>query len=203
MEIEFMEGKIEFEKHLNVLDEMALRFSGYLKRAGIDHAFLSGYVAILFGRNRSSEDIDVVCGPMSFEKFTSLWDLVHSDMECIITSDNKEAFEEYLCQETALRFAMKGGFIPNVEMFIARNPLHDRAIAESIDVILNGTPLPISPLEQQIAYKVYMGSEKDLEDARFLFKLMEERLDKAAIHELLIDLDVNIEYAKKILGWSA
>ena len=43
----------------NRLDELAIGFSEILSRQGIDHAFVAGYVAILTGRPRSTDDIDV------------------------------------------------------------------------------------------------------------------------------------------------
>jgi hypothetical protein len=41
------------------LDTLAIDFSRILSRLGIDHVFVAGYVAILAGRSRSTEDIDV------------------------------------------------------------------------------------------------------------------------------------------------
>ncbi len=49
----------------------------------------------------------------------------------------------------------------------------------AIEVELNKTDkVRISPLELQIAYKLFLGSKKDLEDARFLFDLFKNKIDK-------------------------
>ena len=42
----------------NRLDELAAGFSEILSRLDIDHVFVAGYVAILAGRSRSTEDTD-------------------------------------------------------------------------------------------------------------------------------------------------
>lgn len=202
MEITFEDNVVSFTKVLSKLDELALCFSESLSKAGIKHVFLSGYLAILFGRNRASEDIDVVCERVTFEIFTGFWKDIHETFECIITSDIKTAFDDYLSKGTALRFARKGKFIPNVEMKFETTELHKKALLESLKVVVNGRNLPISPLEQQIAYKLYMRSEKDIEDARFLFKLFEENLDKEELIKHLEALEVSKTLAKQYLGWS-
>ncbi|MEE9116487.1 MAG: hypothetical protein V3U09_06270, partial [Thermoplasmata archaeon] len=69
MEIDFKDKRISFARELSKLDKLALHFSERLSTAGIKHVFLSGYIAILFGRNRMSEDIGVVCEEVPFEKF--------------------------------------------------------------------------------------------------------------------------------------
>jgi len=69
-------------------------------------------------------------------------------------------------------------------------------------VIVNGRNLFIPTLEQQIAYKLFMDSEKDIEDARFLFKLFEENLDKQNLIEFLKALDISMDQSKTYLGWS-
>ena len=57
MEIEFKGNKIKFNKELNELDKFVLKFVAVLERLKIKYVLISGYVAILFGRSRSSENI--------------------------------------------------------------------------------------------------------------------------------------------------
>ena len=155
----------------------------------------------MFGRNRASEDIDIVCEKISIEKFTRFWDEIHMNFECIITSDLNNAYYNYLMKNTAIRFAYKGEFIPNIELKFAKTDLHRIALDNSVKVVLNKNEIPISPLEQQIAYKLFMTSEKDLEDARFLFKLFEENLDKQKLIEYIDNLKISLDEAKSCLGW--
>ena len=202
MEMEFEGRQITLNKELSKLDELALRFSDCLNALEIENVFLSGYVAILFGRNRASEDVDCICKPISYERFVKFWELISEDLECIITSNIEDAYNEYLKSGTALRFANKGKFIPNVEMKFATTAMHKKALSDSLEVILNGRKLHIAPFEQQIAFKLYMGSEKDIEDARFLFKLFEENLDKIELITYFEALKVPKGNVKMYLGWS-
>jgi len=43
-------------------------------------------------------------------------------------------------------------------------------------VELNGEILPIAHIESQISYKLYLGSEKDIEDAKYLYDIFEKKL---------------------------
>ncbi len=202
MELSIKGRVIEFDKELSELDELALHFSERLTSLGIKHVFLSGYVAILFGRNRTSEDIDVVCEKVTLDKFKEFWVDIHRNLRCIITSDVNTAYNEYLIKGTAIRFAHPEEFIPNVEMKLVATKMHNTALSSALNVVVNGRNLPIPPLEQQIAYKLFMGSEKDIEDARFLFKLFDENVDKQELIEYLRALKVSIKRSKMYLGWS-
>ncbi len=202
MEFLFEGRRLSFTKELSKLDDLALYFSERLSAASIRHVFLSGYVAILFGRNRASEDIDVVCESVPFEQFARFWEDIHQNLECIITSNVRAAYDDYLQTGVAVRFAHKGTMIPNVEMKFTTSDMHRVALSTPLEVIVNGRHMPISPLEPQIAYKLFMGSEKDIEDARFLFKLFDEYLDKSRLTNYLESLRVSIPLARRYLGWS-
>lgn len=200
--IDFNGSRVSFTRELSKLDELALHFSERLSAANIKHVFLSGYVAILFGRNRTSEDVDVVCEEVPFETFAEFWEGIHQTLECIITTDVRSAYDKYLSEGLAVRFSRKGEFIPNVEMKFVSTEMHREALSGSLDAVVNGRHMPISPLEQQIAYKLFMGSEKDIEDARFLFKLFYENLDKSKLNMYIEALGVPTPEAKRYLGWS-
>ena len=57
MEIEFKNNKIKLEKELNDLDQFVIDFTSVLNKEHIIYVIVSGYVSILFGRNRASEDL--------------------------------------------------------------------------------------------------------------------------------------------------
>ncbi|MEI7961295.1 MAG: hypothetical protein WCI04_03080 [archaeon] len=76
MEIAFEKGKICFEKELSELDKLVLRFVKLVDSVQIDYVIISGYIAILFGRSRGTEDVDLFLEEMSFEKFNSFWEKV-------------------------------------------------------------------------------------------------------------------------------
>jgi len=96
MEINFSKDKIEFEKNLSSLDNFVISFCSILNKLKIKHVLISGYVSILFGRSRTSEDVDMIIEKLDFARFKKLWDEVYKDFECINTENPKSAYEEYL-----------------------------------------------------------------------------------------------------------
>jgi len=72
--IDLRNGVLEVQREPNELDELALEVSSVLSRLDIDHAFVAGYVAILAGRSRSTEDIDVILESLSEARASALGD---------------------------------------------------------------------------------------------------------------------------------
>lgn len=70
--IEFRDGTLLVDREPNDLDELAIQFSTILDDVGIDHLFIRGYVAILAGRSRATEDIDVLLERTSTDKIDQL-----------------------------------------------------------------------------------------------------------------------------------
>jgi hypothetical protein len=56
-------------------------------------------------------------------------------------------------------------------------------IAERKEVILNNYKMFISPLELQISFKLYLGSEKDIEDAKHLYGMFKDKIDLKLLQE--------------------
>lgn len=190
MEITFSGGKIGLNKTLNALDQFVLDFTAVLNETGIRYVVVSGYVAILFGRSRTSEDIDLIVEEMDRERFQRFWDAVCKKFSCIITPTVSEAYDSYLHTGHAIRFARAGSFIPNMEIKFPQNDLDRWALTERKEVSLNAQPLFISPLELQIAFKLFLGSEKDIEDARYLYRMFGEHLDTAVLQQFLHKLKI-------------
>ncbi len=177
MELVFEGNRISLKRELSKLDEFVLKFAGQMDESNIDYAVVSGYVALVFGRSRGTEDVDVIARTINYAAFERFWKSLEGEFECLNADSAKEAFEEYLSEGVAVRFALKGTVIPNMEFKFAKSRLEDAALDGKLELLLNGKRLFISPLELQIAYKLFLGSEKDLEDARFLFALFKEKLD--------------------------
>jgi len=186
MEIEFKNNKIKLEKELNDLDKFVIDFTSILNKEQVIYVIVSGYVSILFGRNRASEDIDLIIEKIDLKKFQALFKELNRAFECITTEDPKKAYQEYLLNHTSIRFSYKGKYIPNVEVkFITKglNQLDLLSLTERIEVQVNHHALFISPLELQIAFKVSLGSEKDIEDAVYLYEIFKDKLDKSLLRE--------------------
>ena len=197
VEVEFGKDGIRLKRAESSLDAFVKKFTQVLERRGIDYVVVSGYVAIVFGRSRASEDVDFILAPFNEDKFNDLWTaLEKAGFECINPCDREEGFSGYISEGTALRFALKGEFIPNAEIKFAANQLHEMALREKTPLYVNDWRIPISPIELQVAYKLFLGSEKDLEDARFLYSLFKERLDRKKVVSLsqALKAEKNVKY---------
>src|SRR3989344_8336536 len=106
MEFEFDGKTLKFNRELSNLDTLVLSFVRILDRLKIDYVIISGYIAILFGRSRNTEDIDLFIEEITFEKFRQFWkELDKAGFECLNTSSIEEAYNGYLNEKLAVRFA--------------------------------------------------------------------------------------------------
>lgn len=86
--------------------------------------------------------------------------------------------------------------IPHLEVkFVGdefdRASLENRITARISDAV---ETLPIGPLELQIAYKLFLGAQKDFEDAIHLYTLFEESLSTPRLESWVEKLDVEDDY---------
>lgn len=185
MEIRISKTEIKFGKELNPLDQLTLDFVKALDNCKIKYVIISGYVAILFGRSRSSEDIDIIIEAIDKDKFNKLWNELSKKFECVITVDKKDAYDNYISTKHSLRFSRRGEFVPNIEVKFPKVELDDWTLKNSKKVILNKNILYISPIELQIPFKLFLGSEKDIEDAKHLYNVFKNELDGKLLKEFL------------------
>lgn len=167
--MEFLnERSIKLAKPLNDLDLLVLRFIRILEKHA-DYVLISGYVAILLGRSRGTEDVDIFIRPMSREKLGAFYTEVKAAGFWCLNAEREEEIYEYWHDGIAVRFARTGETIPNFEVKFARKRIDEEAFEDFITVETAGGTLRISSLERQIAFKrYYLKSDKDLEDARHL-----------------------------------
>lgn len=195
--MEFIGSKtIRLEKIENELDRFALKFTKILGKY-TEYVIVSGYVAILFGRNRASEDIDVfVEGFQDFEKF---YREIHEKGYWILNHDNPKDAHSMIKDGLAIRIAKKNQWLPNLEIKLPKRDTDFYSLQNRITVIMKSGKLFIGPLELGIAFKLFLSSEKDIEDARFLYKLFQDRLDRSNLKHFAKNLKVLSLYEKYLL----
>jgi hypothetical protein len=177
--MEFKKNRVVLDKVINKLDCFVLDFVRELEKH-TNYVIVSGYVSILFGRTRVTEDVDLLVPKLDLASFKKLHDnLIANGFWCLNSSGVAELFNDYLSKGVAIRFAYSGKSIPNIEFKFAKNRVDEDALQNSLQVEFKGNgALNVSPIEQQIAYKkIILGSDKDKEDARHLEKLFEGHLD--------------------------
>ncbi len=179
----FTSSGIELDRELSDLDRFALDFIKILQRH-TSYVLVSGYVAILLGRARASEDVDVIISRLPPTATTALHaDLVAGGFESL-TADARE-FGTYLSDGIPVRFARKGTVIPNAEVKQAKNRFDDLALTDAMTMKLPVGSLRISPLELQIAFKeAVLKSPKDIEDSQHLRAIATGHLEEKRIQQL-------------------
>ncbi len=180
--MEFIDTKtLKSDRILSDLDKLVIRFIKILEKHS-DYVIISGYVAILLGRSRGTDDVDIFIRSIDMQKFASLYrELKKEGFWCLNAEDEAEIYS-YLDEGLAVRFAEDGLATPNFEVKFARKLLDVEAFNDRISVITELGMLKISSLERQVAYKrYYLKSDKDIEDAAHVEKLFKEHIDNDAI----------------------
>ena len=196
--------EIKLDRELNKLDGFVLDFVNLLNK----YVIVSGYVSILLGRSRATEDVDLLIPEINEKEFHDLWKKIHENgFECLNTSKVVEGFD--MLKEHAIRFAIIGKPIPNIEFKIIKTDIDKYSYEKKIKVVLSHGEIFISPIELQIAYKLFLAtdgtdeellSDKDIEDARHLYKLFNEKINK---EELLIFINkLNVKNKLRLLDGS-
>lgn len=193
MEIDYSSDYIAFEKELNALDRFVISFTEILNKQKISYVIVSGYVAILFGRNRASEDVDILIEKIDFSTFDHLWKSITESFVCLQTDNPRQAYEEYLNQGHAIRFSFHDAFVPNMECKFPKTDIDHWTLNQKRKTLVNNETLYISSIEMQIAFKLSLGSEKDIEDARYLFRIFQKCLDQDLLSQCMRNLNISNE----------
>ena len=195
--------ELKINKKMNNLDKFVYNFVSLLEKH-IGYVIVSGYVSIVTGRSRATEDVDLLIPKMSKEKFAEIFsDLLSKGYECANTSKAEEAYS--MLDEHAIRFFEKSKPIPNMEFKVITNDVQKRAFENKIRLVLEGKAMFISPLELQIAYKLSLvapgeieeiNSDKDFEDAKHLYDVFKANINKDELVHFLNYFSISEKWRK-------
>jgi len=191
--IELRDGTLFVERAPNRLDELAIAFSEILDRSAIEHVYVAGYVSILAGRARSTEDIDVLIERIDEETAEGLAATLDESGfwgPAMPLSSTYEMLED----GDNVWVAPEGEMTPHLEVKFVRDQFDRASLESAITAEVGGETIPIGPLELQIAYKLYLGARTDIEDAVHLYTLFEEGLSVSRLESWVRRLDVEDEY---------
>lgn len=177
----------------NQLDELAMAFSTVLDRLSIRHVFVSGYVAILAGRARSTEDIDVLVEPFDAETADRLSRELEANGYWGPAMPLSELYDQ-LANDANVWVAPEGQVSPHLEVKFADDEFDRASLENSLDARIGDSVLPVGPIELQIAYKLYLGTRRDFEDAVHLYQLLGESLSADRLRVWSERLGVQDEY---------
>ncbi len=196
MEFEYDGKVLKFDKELSDLDKLVIDFVELIKRSEIKYVIISGYVAIILGRSRTTEDIDIFIDKIDHETFRKFFDLATSKGYWAIDSESLEDAFDRLQGSLSIRMAKKDTVIPNFEIKFPKKETDYVSLNKPLKVLVNGKQLFMSPLEIQIPFKVWLGSEKDIEDAMHIYELFGKRVDKAFMASIAKELKIEKEMTK-------
>jgi len=197
MDYKLKDNKLEFHRELSELDELVLNFVSILDKTGIKYVIISGYVAILFGRSRTTEDVDIFIEKINSESFGRFFDEAQRSGYWLINGNGKEDAFDTLNEPLSIRMAKKNDAIPNFEIKFPKKDIDLVSLNHSLEVVINGKSIMISPFEVQIPFKIWLGSDKDIEDATHIYELFKEELNKDLMYNISKGLGVDkkmIEY---------
>ena len=182
--MKFIDKKtIKLDKIPTLLDEFVVNFTKILQKH-VKYVIVSGYVSILFGRSRATEDIDIIVEKMSKNRFYDFYlDLQKNGYWCV-NIENRDEILRMLLDGFAVRFAKKRNIVPNIEFKFMKNLVEKNAINTSLDVIMPTGKIKISNIELQIAYKEkVLKSDKDLEDAKHLEMVFKDKINNKLLEK--------------------
>lgn len=189
----FEDETLVVDRELSELDERVLQFVEVLESADVSYVIVSGYVAILAGRSRGTEDVDIIVEQLSDERAEAVVAaLQDAGYWCI--NRGEEPVHALLEEGAAARFAEDGEVIPNFEVKFPSTPYDTETLDNAVTVRMGEAEIRIGPLELQIAYKLFMGAEKDFEDALHLYEVFGDELDATKLERYVDELSVHEEF---------
>lgn len=199
--MELSDDTLTVSRELSELDKDVLEFTQILDACDVNYVIVSGYVAILTGRSRSTEDIDIILESLS-----------ETETEQLVTELNNHGYwgmampldEMYsmLSEGGRIRIAEDGEMYPNFETWFVSTDVEREALSNPLTVSFKQGEIEISPLELQIAYKLRLAQAsdslngKDFEDALHLYLTFEERFNTEQLEVYVNELGVEEYYAE-------
>jgi len=174
---------IPIDRPLEEIDNFVIQFVQLLRKHS-PYVIVSGYVAIIFGRSRATEYVDIIIPKQDSKTIGNLvTDLLEHGYWCINT-DSLDEILGILQDGSSVRFAKKPTIIPNIELKFVKNKYDLIALQDKIAVKIGDHELFISPLELQIAFKeIALGSDKDKEDAMHIAIVAKEHINTELVEE--------------------
>lgn len=177
----------------NRLDELAIAFSRLLERFDIGHVFVAGYVAILSGRARATQDIDVLVEALTEQQVDDLTAALDAEGFWGPAMPLASAYE-MLSNGDNIWVAPEDQMTPHLEVKFVGDEFDRASLRTAITAQVGEETIPIGPLELQIAYKLYLGAQKDVEDAVHLYTLFEPNLSTQRLEQWAKRLDIEDKY---------
>lgn len=137
------------------MDKEVLLFIKILEKH-VPYVLVYDYVAILFGRTRTTEDVDFIIEKLSREQFDTFYKDLSNNGFWSVTVDSGEELYSMLHDKLAVRFAKHGKVVPNMEVKFLRDQFDRITLSGKVKVVTLGGNMFVGNIEQQIAYKKFI-----------------------------------------------
>lgn len=191
--MEFTDDGVVIDKPPSDLDRLVLDVVAVLDDVGVEYAVVSGYVVVLFGRARATEDVDVITERFNAETADVIADRL-ADRGFWGPAMPLDELYETLADDVPIRIAEDGHRVPNIEFKFATDEYDRASLREALTVRVGDERLRVGSLELQIAYKLHMDTPKDFEDALYLYQVAEPTLNRAELERYVEELGVEDAY---------
>lgn len=200
--MELRDDVLEVDRERSALDDAVLSFTDILDESDVKYVIVSGYVAILTGRSRSTEAVDIVIERLAESAVEALTGTL-ADRGYWGLAEPLDSLYEMLDRDGRVRIAEEDTVFPNFECWFVSNEVERAALTNSLSARFNGDSIQISPIELQIAYKLWLTQQmdttqgKDFEDALHLYLTFTDDLTEDRLETYVNDLDVE-EYYREL-----
>ena len=135
--MEFTDEGVVIDKPPSDLDRLILEVGDILDDVGIGYSVVSGYVAVLFGRSRATEDIDVITERFDEETADGLTKRLRNAgyWGSAMPLDD---LHETLSDDLPVRIAEDGHRVPNVELKFVSDEYDRISLDNAISIRLGG-----------------------------------------------------------------
>jgi hypothetical protein len=193
--VSLRDGELVVERSPNELDELATAFSELLSQLNVEHVFIAGYVAVLTGRAGATDDIGVLIERLSEEGIDRIVGVLEANGDWGPAMPLDETYGN-LSSGTNIWVAPDGRITPHLEVKFPSDESDRASLSNAIDAYVGEGTTPVGPLELRITYKLYLGGQKDLEDAARLYGLFRQSLRPDRLEPWVERLDVTDQYAR-------
>lgn len=177
----FEDGVLVIDRELSEFDRRAFAFFDLLDEVGIDYLVVSGYLLLLTGRQRMTEDVDLILSLQTSDRLDELVTRLGEE-GYVANPPPLDRLPEFI-EEGHVGVHAKGARVPTFDLSLGDTQIERDAFADSLSVEVSGQTLHVTPFEQQIAYKLSMlhdpsdHTAMDFLDALHLYRLFEDQLD--------------------------
>jgi len=137
MELKYTKNILSIDnKVLTELDKFVINFTNILNKY-CNYVIISGYIPILFGRTRGTEDVDVFIEHTDKKKFVNFYNNLIKNNYYFLNPENENGLYEMLEEKLGIRAAIKDTIIPNIEMKFIKDDIDSFTLKNHVNVILN------------------------------------------------------------------